>query len=425
MPKYGYIRVSTFRRLTNTNSPEGQRDALVANGADASNIFTDTLTSSKQVFPELDRLMSKLRKGDVLMVATLDRIARTLADAATLVTTLREQGIWIHILNIGLMNNSSEGNLLYDMLLALAKYERDMITERTTVGKAQAREAGKRDGRPLKYSTEKLDHAMGLLDEGNSFTEVEKRTGISRSKLQRERRERKAEAILSSKDKTTAEKTEAPTKAPEREREAQPAGVLTSNAEADVVEKPEASTAVLERDCEVRAAMLSEKLSAKPFTVKCEEWTDAIRELEVLFTQFPDNKKIAMSLARGYISPPTPRHPRGQQEKNVSSLEAMLLRFPDSGFAECLSVALYQVFVTYKTLKERSDVIQRHVDLSNKYANNEKIATTLARKLSYFRVADSMKYRENAIHHLSALSSRFKENEEIYEYYESARRHLA
>lgn len=127
MKKYGYVRVSEFRKLTNTNSLEGQREALLGHGVNASNIFTDTLTSTKLVFPELDRLLPLLRKGDILVVATLDRIARTLADGASLVTTLNERGIWVHILNIGLMDNSSTGKLLYDTLLTLAKYERDMI----------------------------------------------------------------------------------------------------------------------------------------------------------------------------------------------------------------------------------------------------------------------------------------------------------
>ena len=69
------------------------------------------------------------------------------------------------------------------MLLAFAEFERDMIVERTQSGKAIARSNGKRvDGRPKKYKPDQMRHALELLED-NSYSEVEKMTGISKSTL--------------------------------------------------------------------------------------------------------------------------------------------------------------------------------------------------------------------------------------------------
>ena len=87
-------------------------------------------------------------------------------------------------------------NLMLHVMLAFAEFERDMIVERTQSGKAVARANGKRvNGRPKKFKPEQIEHAMQLLAAGNSYTQVEQMTGISKSTLVRETRSRKAEAL--------------------------------------------------------------------------------------------------------------------------------------------------------------------------------------------------------------------------------------
>ena len=424
MSKYGYIRVSRYRKLTNTNSPEGQKKALMASGVDASNIFTDTLTSSKLVFPELDRLMPMLHKGDVLMVTTLDRLARTLEEAAVLVTTLRERGVWVHILNIGLMDNSHTGKLLNDTLDALAKYERDMITERTSVGRAKRRESGKPEGRPKKYSKEQLDHALSLVADGKTENEVAKLTGISRSTLQRERRDREAETFLSSKGKTVAEETEASTKAPEKESEAQAADILSSNAEMDVVEKTEASMTALERESEARAAELSGKLSILPTKISLEEWTDSIRELESLWAQFSDNEKIALSLAIGRSHMPKNKYKLVLRQESVEKLEVLLQRFNNDVFAGHLAKGLCLLIGQQKKQVEREKTLERIEGLAADYPNSEGVAIWLARILDLHSCAITTEEWEGVVHRLSVLSDDFKDNEVIREIYEKKREYL-
>ena len=190
---YGYARVSTIKQATKGNSLDDQRNQLKAAGAEK--IVTDAYTGTKMDRPNFTQLMEDLLPGDTLIVTKLDRFARTLVEGAQIAQKLTDRGVKINILNMGVIDGSTPtGALQMHILLAFAQYERDMIVERTQAGKAEARAKGKQvDGRPLKYTSYQLEHAMQLLDEGNSYTEVSKVTGISVSTLTRKRRKDRAE----------------------------------------------------------------------------------------------------------------------------------------------------------------------------------------------------------------------------------------
>lgn len=124
-----------------------------------------------------------------MIVTKLDRLARTAVDGGAIVRDLHERGVTINILNMGVADDTPMGKLMVTMLLSFAEFERDLIHERTQSSRAAARANGVRvDGRPPKYSREQCRHAMALLEQGNSYTQVERMTGISRSTLVRERR---------------------------------------------------------------------------------------------------------------------------------------------------------------------------------------------------------------------------------------------
>lgn len=77
-----------------------------------------------------------------------------------------------------------------NVLLAFAQFERDMIVQRTSEGKAIARQKPTyREGRPQKYSEDQLKYALQLL-ENNSYSKVTAITGISKSTLTRAKKER-------------------------------------------------------------------------------------------------------------------------------------------------------------------------------------------------------------------------------------------
>lgn len=189
---YGYARVSTVKQMKNGNSLEEQEKALREAGAEK--IITEAYTGTKVERPSFTALLEELKPGDKLIVTKLDRFARTAVEGGAMVRDLQARGIIVHILNMGIADNTPMGKMMVTILLAFAEFERDMIVERTQGGKATAREKGIRvDGRPKKFNRAQVEHAMQLLDGGNSYTEVERMTGISKSTLIRAKREQKAQ----------------------------------------------------------------------------------------------------------------------------------------------------------------------------------------------------------------------------------------
>ena len=183
---YGYARVSTIGQSKDGNSLEDQTQALQAYGCQE--IVTEAYTGKSMERPQFSMLFQKLREGDTLVVTKLDRFARTAIDGVSAVRELFDRGVRVHILNMGLIENTLTGNLILTVLLAFAEYERGMIVERTQTGKAIARQdPNYREGRPKKFTKPQLDHAMELLDSGKSYKQVEAMTGISKSTLLRTR----------------------------------------------------------------------------------------------------------------------------------------------------------------------------------------------------------------------------------------------
>ena len=135
---YGYPRVSTKGQAKDGNSLEAQEKQLRENGATI--IFPESYTGTKRSRPKLDELMGVLKEGDTLMVTKLDRIARSTRDGLDSIDELLARGVSIHILNMGKFDTSPAGKLMRTIFFAFAEFERDMIVERTSEGKAICRE---------------------------------------------------------------------------------------------------------------------------------------------------------------------------------------------------------------------------------------------------------------------------------------------
>lgn len=178
---YGYCRVSTQMQAKDGNSLEAQEQLLKENGAE--DIYSDAFTGTKAHRPELDKLLAVLQPGDKLVVTKLDRIARSASQGIELVQTLFDKGVTVHVLNMGLLDNTPTGKLIRNIMLAFAEFERDMIIERTQEGKAIARKQPDfREGRPRLYSRKQIQHALELLQD-HSYRQVTELTGISKSTL--------------------------------------------------------------------------------------------------------------------------------------------------------------------------------------------------------------------------------------------------
>lgn len=178
---YGYGRVSTKGQAKDGNSIEAQERLLKEHGAEV--IYMDSFTGTKITRPEFYKLIKKLSVGDTLVVAKLDRFARSVSQASDLITELIDKGVRVDVCNLGILDNSSMSTLMRNILLSFAQFERDMIVERTQEGKAIAKQRDDfREGRPKKFSNAQINHALSLLNE-YSYKQVEQMTGISKSTL--------------------------------------------------------------------------------------------------------------------------------------------------------------------------------------------------------------------------------------------------
>src|SRR5690554_4565036 len=176
---YGYARVSTKGQARDGNSLAAQRKAL--KDAGAQEIFADSFTGTKKHRPELDKLLAKIGEGDTLVVSKLDRIARSAIQGGEIVGGLLNQGVRVNILNMGIIDNTPTGKLIWQIFFAFAEFERDMIVERTQEGKAIAKQNPNfKEGRPRK---EPKDFPIMLekVKQGQiSVSEAARKLGISR-----------------------------------------------------------------------------------------------------------------------------------------------------------------------------------------------------------------------------------------------------
>lgn len=162
---------------------------LQAEGCQA--IYEDVYSGASMERPEFDRLCSDVQAGDTIVVCKLDRIARTETEAYNLVVGWVRSGVRVHVLNMGLIEDTEVGRLILHIMLAFAEFERDLIVSRTQGGRAykRATDPDYKEGRKPAYSKAQIDHAVDLLRD-HSYSDVADMTGMSRSTVVRAARAR-------------------------------------------------------------------------------------------------------------------------------------------------------------------------------------------------------------------------------------------
>ena len=177
----GYGRVSSKGQELNGNSLEDQRRKLEEAGCDE--IIMEAYTGTKMDRPKFTKLLGELKEGDTLVVCKLDRFARTVRDGLEVVEELLSRGVKVHILNMGLIEDTPMGNLILTVMLAIAQFERDTIVERTQAGKALAREREDYvEGRPRRDIPAEF---FELLNSDVSVVEACAKLGIHRTQWYR------------------------------------------------------------------------------------------------------------------------------------------------------------------------------------------------------------------------------------------------
>lgn len=178
--KYGYARVSTADQKL-----ENQLEALKIAGADK--IYQEKFTGTTTERPELTKLLQQLNSDDTLIVTKLDRFARNTREALDIIQDLFNREIKVNILNMGLIDNTPTGQLIFTIFSAFAQFERDMIVTRTQEGKAYAKRNDPhfREGRPQTYTDEQMRLAYQLRQQGMTYKMIARKTGISERTQQR------------------------------------------------------------------------------------------------------------------------------------------------------------------------------------------------------------------------------------------------
>lgn len=149
-------------------------------------IYTERFTGTKMNRKEFNKLLEVLEEGDTLVVTKLDRFARSVRGGIEVIRQLFDMGVRVHVLNMGVIENTPTGRLIFNIMMSFAEFERDMIVERTREGKLTAKQDPDfREGRPRKYSRKQIEHAV-KLKETNTYRQVEELTGISKATLYRE-----------------------------------------------------------------------------------------------------------------------------------------------------------------------------------------------------------------------------------------------
>lgn len=177
---YGYARVST----------DGQTlDAQVAQleVAGASKLFKEKVSGAKRDRAQLDKMLSTLNAGDVVIVTRLDRLARSTRDLLNILGVVADKGAAFRSLGDGWADTTTaHGRLMLTVLAGLAEFERELIRSRTGEGRARAKARGVKLGRRFKLTPHQRDEAIRRRDAGEeSMTEIARSYNVSHSTISR------------------------------------------------------------------------------------------------------------------------------------------------------------------------------------------------------------------------------------------------
>ena len=176
---YGYARVSTAKQVDG-NSFEEQTNVITARYSDVKMIYEQE--SGAEERPIFLNLLEKVVSGDMIVVTKLDRFCRSTKEGLEYIDLLRDKGVSVHIMNMGIIENTPIGRMIVTNLLAFAEFERAMIKERTQAGKAIARtKEGWVDGRPRKEPQEFQNFLKKQKDGELTVAECCEQLGISRA----------------------------------------------------------------------------------------------------------------------------------------------------------------------------------------------------------------------------------------------------
>ena len=149
-------------------------------------VYKDVISGAKRERPELDRMLEELEEGDVVYIASIDRLSRSTKDLLDIVGIIRDKGAYLVSIKDSWLDSRESypmSEFLLTVMGAMGQLERDMITARIQEGVKAAQARGVKFGRPRGWSKEVQKAVKMYLKGGKSMREVEKITGVSRSTI--------------------------------------------------------------------------------------------------------------------------------------------------------------------------------------------------------------------------------------------------
>jgi DNA invertase Pin-like site-specific DNA recombinase len=162
----GYARVST-----DDQDLALQRAQLKAAGC--RRVFEEKVSGATRDRPQLMRLLDHIREQDVLVVARLDRLARSTRDLLEIAELLRDADAGLRSIGEPWADTTSAaGRMVLTVFAGMAEFERALIHQRTSSGRVAALKRGVRFGRPAKLTAEQIALGQRLIEEGRSPRDV-------------------------------------------------------------------------------------------------------------------------------------------------------------------------------------------------------------------------------------------------------------
>ena len=172
----GYVRVSS----------QGQNTARQLQGIKLDMEFIDKVTGSNMNREKLGECILYARKGDTVVVESIDRLARNLRDLQEIITTITNKGAIVKFIKENLTftgNDDAMSTLMLQMMGAFAEFERTMIRSRQRDGIDAAKKAGKHLGRPNKIDNKFLNVVKEKKDSCQSIRSIAKDMNVSRATI--------------------------------------------------------------------------------------------------------------------------------------------------------------------------------------------------------------------------------------------------
>jgi DNA invertase Pin-like site-specific DNA recombinase len=174
--RIGYVRVSTL----------DQNESRQLEGAQLDKRFADKASGKDTKRPQLQTALDYLRDGDVLVVHSMDRLARNLDDLRKIVLGLTGRGVVVEFVKEHLTFTSDDNamsRLLLSVMGAFAEFERSLIRERQREGIALAKRKGVYKGRKPSLTPERVKELRARVAAGEKKAALAREFGISRETL--------------------------------------------------------------------------------------------------------------------------------------------------------------------------------------------------------------------------------------------------